>query len=59
MRPLEGHVESVASESAAKDGPQDLDASENFQSTYLQPLKISDTVIENPANVWVTLFGQE
>ncbi|KAG2753681.1 hypothetical protein P692DRAFT_20870527 [Suillus brevipes Sb2] len=59
MRPLEGHVESVASESAAKDGPQDLDASENFQSTYLQPLKISDTVIEKPANVWVTLFGQE
>jgi hypothetical protein len=57
MRPLEGHIESVAS--TAKDGPQDLDASNNFQSTYLQPLKISDTVIENLANVWATLLGQK
>jgi hypothetical protein len=47
MRPLEGHVVSVAS--AAKDGPQDLDAAEDFQTTYLQPLKMSETVAHESA----------
>jgi hypothetical protein len=46
---LGGHVNTVAS--AVVDGPQDLDAADNFQATYLQPLKIFDTVIENLANV--------
>lgn len=46
---LGGHANTVAS--AVVDGPQDLDAADNFQATYLQPLKIFDTVIENLANV--------
>ncbi|KAG1858945.1 hypothetical protein DFJ58DRAFT_913189, partial [Suillus subalutaceus] len=49
MRLLGGHATSVAS--AAKDGPKDLDAADNFQTTYLQPLRIFDTVIRDLANV--------
>jgi hypothetical protein len=41
-RPLEGHVVSVAS--TAKEGPQDLHAADNFQTTYLQPFKVSETI---------------
>ena len=51
---LGGHANTVAS--AVVDGPRDLDAADNFQATYLQPLKIFDTVIENLANVWATLL---
>ncbi|KAG2063610.1 hypothetical protein BDR04DRAFT_1123151 [Suillus decipiens] len=36
--------------SAAKDAPAGLTAADNFQSTYLQPLKIFDTAIEKIAN---------
>ncbi|KAG2356811.1 hypothetical protein BDR07DRAFT_418979 [Suillus spraguei] len=54
MRPLGKHATSVAS--AANDGPKDLNAADNFQSTYLQPLKIFDTVVENLANVWATFL---
>ncbi|KAG1856394.1 hypothetical protein DFJ58DRAFT_913707, partial [Suillus subalutaceus] len=49
MRLLGGHGKSVAS--AAEDGSKDLDAADDFQTTYLQPLKNFDTVIENLANV--------
>jgi hypothetical protein len=44
MRSLEGHVESVAF--TAKDGPQDSDAADNFQTTlvYLQPLTMCETI---------------
>jgi hypothetical protein len=55
MRLLGGHFLSVAS--AAKDGPEDLKAVDNFQTTYLQPLRIFNNLIENLANVWVTLLG--
>ncbi|KAG2040904.1 hypothetical protein BDR03DRAFT_71527 [Suillus americanus] len=43
------HVTSVAS--TAKDGPQDLDAADNFQTTYLHPLKIFDIFTGELANV--------
>jgi hypothetical protein len=54
MRLLGGHVTSMAA--AAKDGPKDLDTAYNFQTTYLQPLRVFNTVIENLANVWATLL---
>jgi hypothetical protein len=54
---LGGHGNTVAS--AVVDGPQNLDAADNFQATYLQPLKIFDTVIENLANVWATFIGRK
>ncbi|KAG2113819.1 uncharacterized protein F5147DRAFT_759064 [Suillus discolor] len=38
MRLLGGHVTSVVSK--AEDGPKDLAAADDFQTTYLQPLKI-------------------
>jgi hypothetical protein len=56
-RPLEGHAVSVAS--TAEEGPQALNAADNSQATYLQPLKISETVIETLANVWATLLGRK
>jgi hypothetical protein len=52
MRQLGKHSTAVAS--AAKDGPEDLDAADNLQTTYLQPLRIFDSVIGELANVWVT-----
>ncbi|KAG2365666.1 hypothetical protein BDR07DRAFT_1549246 [Suillus spraguei] len=57
MKPLGTHATSVAS--AAKDAPEDLDTADNFQTTYLQPLRIFDTVIENLANVWGILFSSK
>jgi hypothetical protein len=50
MKPLSGHVRSGAS--TAKNAPADLDAAYNFQDTYLQPLKIFDSVIGALAEVW-------
>ncbi|KAG1873644.1 hypothetical protein DFJ58DRAFT_366515 [Suillus subalutaceus] len=49
MRQLGKHITSVAS--AAKDGPAGLADVDNFQTTYLQPLRIFNTVIKNLANV--------
>ncbi|KAG2105115.1 uncharacterized protein F5147DRAFT_762011 [Suillus discolor] len=43
--------------SKVKDGPEDLAAADDFQTTYLQPLKIFDAVIENLASVWAALLG--
>ncbi|KAG2361466.1 hypothetical protein BDR07DRAFT_1485851 [Suillus spraguei] len=37
--------------SAAKDAPEDLDAADNIQTTYLQPLRILDAVVGNLVNV--------
>jgi len=54
-RLLRGHFLSVAS--TAEDGPEDLKTTDNFQTTYRQPLKIFNNVIENLANVWATLLG--
>ncbi|KAG2028909.1 hypothetical protein BDR03DRAFT_1019188, partial [Suillus americanus] len=49
MRLLGGHVKSAAS--TAKDGPKDLAAVDDLQTTYLQPLRVFDTVIGDLANV--------
>jgi hypothetical protein len=43
--------------SAAEDGQEDLNAADNFQITYLRPLKIFDNVIKNLTDVWATLLG--
>ncbi|KAG2150643.1 uncharacterized protein EDB93DRAFT_1327918 [Suillus bovinus] len=48
-RLLGGHVTSVVSK--VEDGPKDLATADDFQTTYLQPLKIFNTVIENLTNV--------
>jgi hypothetical protein len=55
MKLLGGHFLSVAS--AAKGGPEYLRAADNFQTTYLQPLRIFNNLIEDLANVWATLLG--
>lgn len=57
MRLLGGHVTSVAS--TANNAPAGLAVADDFQTTYLQPLKIFDTVIGNLANVWAILLGQK
>ncbi|KAG2362406.1 hypothetical protein BDR07DRAFT_1460848, partial [Suillus spraguei] len=49
MRLLVKHVTSVAS--AAKDGPKDLPAADDFQTTNLHSLRIFDTVIRGLADV--------
>jgi hypothetical protein len=54
MRQLGKHSTAVAS--AAKDGPEDLDAADNLQTTYLQPLRFFDAVVGELADVWVTLL---
>jgi hypothetical protein len=54
MRQLGKHSTAVAS--AVKDGPEDLDAADNLQTTYLQPLRIFDRVVGELANVWATLL---
>jgi len=54
MRQLGKHSTTAAS--AAKDGPEYLDAADNFQVPDLQPLKIFDTVVGELVNVWATLL---
>jgi hypothetical protein len=54
MTLLGGHVTSVAS--AAKGGPEDLDAVDDIHTTCLQPLKMFDTVIAELADVSATLL---
>jgi hypothetical protein len=54
MRQLGKHTTAVAS--AAKDGPKDLDAAYNLQTTYLKSLRIFDSVVGELANVWATLL---
>ncbi|KAG1868217.1 hypothetical protein C8R48DRAFT_761155, partial [Suillus tomentosus] len=49
MTLLGGRVTSVVSK--VKDGPKDLAAADDIPTTYLQQLKIFDTVIENLTNV--------
>lgn len=44
---------------AAKDGPADLDNVGNFGDTYLTPLRIFDSIIEQIANVWVLLLHRD
>ncbi|KAG1901401.1 uncharacterized protein F5891DRAFT_254157 [Suillus fuscotomentosus] len=49
MRSLGKHVTSMAS--AVDNGPADLTAADDFETTYLQPLKIIDAVLEKIADV--------
>jgi hypothetical protein len=49
MKPLSGHTTSVAS--TAQDASADLETTFNFQDTYLQPLRIFDSVIGTLADV--------
>ncbi|KAG2112303.1 uncharacterized protein F5147DRAFT_792167 [Suillus discolor] len=49
MKTLRGPAQSVTS--AANNAPAGLTAADDFQTNYLQPLKIFDTVIEKIANV--------
>jgi hypothetical protein len=53
MHSLSGPPNTVAS--AGQDAQDDLDAVDNFQDTYLKPLKIFDSVIGEIANVWTLL----
>jgi hypothetical protein len=47
------HAISMAS--VGVNAPADLDAVDGFETTYLQPLKIVDAVLEKIANVWVMI----
>jgi hypothetical protein len=56
MKPLSVHVTSGVS--TAKYVPADLEAASNFQDTYLQPLRIFDSVIRTLAEVWIIPLDQ-
>jgi hypothetical protein len=49
MNPLSGHATSGAS--TVQNAPADLEAAYNFQDTYLQPLRIFDSVVGTLADV--------
>jgi len=49
MKPLSGHATSGAS--TVQNASADLEAAYNFQDTYLQLLRIFDSVIETLADV--------
>lgn len=49
INPLGGRVEKVML--TAKDGPANLDTTDNFSDTYLKPLKIFNSMIDTIANV--------
>jgi hypothetical protein len=56
MRPLGGHATSVAS--ATENAPADLAAAGDFETTYLEPLKIMNVinaVLEKISDVWTIL----
>ncbi|KAG1902624.1 uncharacterized protein F5891DRAFT_1215023 [Suillus fuscotomentosus] len=53
MRLLGKHATSMAS--TASNVPVDLAAAEDFETTYLQPLKIINGVLEKIADVWAIL----
>jgi hypothetical protein len=53
MRPLGEHATSAAS--VADNASADLAAADNFETTYLQPLKIINDVLEKISDVWTIL----
>jgi hypothetical protein len=53
MHPLSGPAITVAS--VGQDAQVDLDTADNFQNTYLEPLRIFDAVIGKIADVWTFL----
>ncbi|KAG2057867.1 hypothetical protein BDR06DRAFT_969186 [Suillus hirtellus] len=55
IQTLGGPAQSVTS--AANNAQAGLTAADDFQTNYLQPLKIFDTVIEKIANVWAALLS--
>ncbi|KAG2756386.1 hypothetical protein P692DRAFT_20714046 [Suillus brevipes Sb2] len=54
---LGGNAASMAS--TVVNTPTNLDAVDNFERTYLQPLKIVDAVLEKIANVWVMIVDRK
>jgi hypothetical protein len=48
------HATSITS--VANNAPAALAAADDFQTSYLQPLKIFDAAIEKIANVWAALL---
>ncbi|KAG1874759.1 hypothetical protein DFJ58DRAFT_323125 [Suillus subalutaceus] len=54
MHPLLGPAITVVS--VGQDAQVDLDAADNFQDTYLEPLRIFDDVIGKIADVWTLLL---
>jgi hypothetical protein len=48
------HATSMAS--AAVSAPAGLAAEDDFETTYLQPLKVIDVVLEKVADVWAILI---
>jgi len=57
MRLLGQRVTSVAS--AASNASADLAAMDDFETTYLQPLRIIDTVLEKISDVWAILIDRK
>jgi hypothetical protein len=57
MKFLGEHTTSAAS--AGVNAPADLDTVDNFESTYIQPLKIADTVLEKIADVWAIIADRK
>jgi hypothetical protein len=45
--------------STAVNAPADLDAVDSFETTYLQPLKIVDAVLEKVSDVWVMIVDRK
>jgi hypothetical protein len=57
IKTLGGHSENVLS--AARDVPADLETAANFQNTYLKPLRIFDSIIEEITEVRTLLPHQD
>jgi hypothetical protein len=54
---LNRHATSMAS--AAANAPAGLAAEDDFETTYLQPLKVIDVVLEKIADVWAILVDRK
>jgi hypothetical protein len=53
MHPLSGPAKTVAS--VGQDAQADLTAADDFQNTYLKPLRVFNAVIGEIENVWTFL----
>jgi hypothetical protein len=45
--------------SAGVNAPNGLDAVDNFETTYIQPLKIADAVLDTIAGVWAIIVDRK
>jgi hypothetical protein len=57
IHPLLGGAQTVAA--ATQNAPAGLDTADNLAATYLQPLRIFDTVIGKIADVWALPFDMK